>query len=272
MINHTVIKVNNKGKINANDLHLLFTKTLHRFKIMKEKNVVRNEESMIVIEEMGFSYTGNAPYVLNNINLEIKSGEYISILGDNGCGKTTLMRLMLGFMKPSRGGISIATSKIGYVSQKREQNYSGFPITVYEAMKSYGRLLKIKDLACITKALQLVGMEQYRDELLGTLSGGQTQKILLARAIMGEPELLLLDEPSTGVDIDSQREIYGILKKMNVEKGITIVAVEHNLDAVYANSTKIYHLHHGHGHLCSLEKYAEEYLHMPERGERNASI
>jgi zinc transport system ATP-binding protein len=92
------------------------------------------------------------------------------------------------------------------------------------------------------------------------LSGGQAQKILIARALIGEPDLLILDEPSTGVDVGSQKEIYGFLKEINQQNEITIVSVEHNLDAAVSNSTLIYHLISGQGHLCSPQKYADEYL------------
>lgn len=95
---------------------------------------------------------------------------------------------------------------------------------------------------------------------MGTLSGGQSQKILIARSLIGDPDLLILDEPSTGVDINSQREIYSFLKKINKERGITVVSVEHNLDAAISNSSLIYHLIDGHGHLCTPQKYADEFL------------
>ncbi len=95
---------------------------------------------------------------------------------------------------------------------------------------------------------------------MGNLSGGQSQKILIARALMGNPDLLILDEPSTGVDIKSQKEIYGFLKKINQENGITIVSVEHNLDAAISNSTLIYHMTEGNGHLCTPRQYADEFL------------
>jgi len=103
-------------------------------------------------------------------------------------------------------------------------------------------------------------MSGFTDSLMGTLSGGQYQKILLARALMGDPDLLLLDEPSTGIDLNSQAEIYRILKKLNKENGITIVSVEHNLDAAISNSTLLYHLRDGRGHLCTPQQYADEFL------------
>ncbi len=215
---------------------------------------------MVNIEHLSFSYTGMPPFVLNEINLEIKAGSYVSILGDNGSGKTTLIRLLLGFLKPTKGSISIDTRLIGYVPQIKDFTNSNFPITVYEVLYSYLRLLRHKDKTEITEALMLTGMEKYKNSLMGNLSGGQLQKIMISRALMGYPELLILDEPSTGVDVDSQKEIYGLLKELSRKQKITIIAVEHNLEAVISNSTQIFHLQNGHGHLCSPDLYKAEYL------------
>lgn len=215
---------------------------------------------MIQAENLFFSYTGSSPYVLDGINLEINDGEYVSVVGENGSGKSTLMRLMLKFIKPTDGNIVSYAKRIGYVPQKNDYSNANFPITVYEMLNSYRRLLKIRSKSVIMEHLEQVGMSGFTGALMGTLSGGQSQKILIARALMGNPDLLILDEPSTGVDINSQKEIYGFLKKINQENGITIVSVEHNLDAAISNSTMIYHLIDGHGHLCTPQKYADEFL------------
>lgn len=220
---------------------------------------------MIKIEHLWFSYSGMSAYILSDISIDISVGEYISVIGENGCGKTTLMRLLLGFIKPTKGSISIDTKFIGYVPQRNDFSNSNFPITVYEVLASYHKLLKLKDKAIITEVLRLTGMEDYKNALMGNLSGGQVQKILIARALMGTPKLLILDEPSTGVDADSQKEIYGLLKNLSMNQNITIVAVEHNLEAVFTNSTKIFHLQNGHGHLCSPDKYTTEYLHYQRK-------
>jgi zinc transport system ATP-binding protein len=215
---------------------------------------------MIRIEHLWFSYAGMSSYILSDINIDISEGEYISVIGENGCGKTTLMRLLLGFIKPTKGSISIDTKFIGYVPQRNDFSGANFPITVYEVLASYHKLIRLKDKTIITEVLKLTGMEDYKNVLMGNLSGGQIQKILIARALMGTPRLLILDEPSTGVDTDSQKEIYALLKSLSVNQNITIVAVEHNLEAVFSNSTKIFHMQNGHGHLCSPDKYTTEYL------------
>ena len=220
---------------------------------------------MIKAENLTFSYKGTPPFVLGGISLEIRSGEYVSVVGDNGCGKTTLMKLILGFLKPTNGSIETTAKKIGYVPQRSDSVSSGFPITVREMLNSYRRLLKIKDKSVVSESLARVGLSQQAGSLMGNLSGGQAQKALIARALLGNPDLLILDEPSAGVDIDSQREIYALLKRLNTELGITIVSVEHNLSAAISNSTAIYHLHGGHGHFCTPQKYSEEYLGKEER-------
>lgn len=215
---------------------------------------------MILAKNLYFSYTGSAPYVLNGVNLTINDGEYVSVVGENGCGKSTLMRLILKFLKPTAGSVVCRARRTGYVPQKSDFPNSGFPITVREMLNSYRRLLKLKGRGIPEKSLERVGMSGFSGALMGTLSGGQTQKVLIARALIGDPDLLILDEPSTGVDVGSQRDIYDFLKKINRENGITIVSVEHNLTAAVANSTLIYHLADGRGHLCSPRQYADEYL------------
>jgi len=215
---------------------------------------------VISTKDLVFSYSGSPPYVLNGLNLDISKGEYISVVGENGCGKSTLMRLILGFLKPCAGTISTAAKRIGYVPQKSDLSNSSFPITVFESLNAYRKLLKIRDKNEIDLVLKQVAMGDYKKALIGTLSGGQAQKVLIARALLGNPELLILDEPSSGVDVSSQTEIYSFVKRINRENGITVVSVEHNLDAAIENSTSIYHLMNGHGHLCTPEQYSEEFL------------
>jgi zinc transport system ATP-binding protein len=215
---------------------------------------------MIKAEELSFSYTGLAPFILDGISLEIDDGEYVSILGENGCGKSTLVKLMLRLLKPTKGSIACDTRQIGYVPQKSDFSNAQFPITVFEMLGAYRRLLKIKEKGAVMESLERVRMSGMKDALVGNLSGGQGQKIFIARALMGHPKLLILDEPSTGVDNASQKEIYGLIREFNTQGGITIVSVEHNLEAAITNSTLIYHLAGGHGHLCTPQKYTEEFL------------
>ena len=173
---------------------------------------------MIETENLCFSYTGSPPYVLDDVSLKIGDGDYVSVLGENGCGKSTLIRLILHFLKPTCGTIVSHAKRVGYVPQKNDFSNPDFPITVYEMLDSYRRLLEIEDKSVVEKSLSLVGMGKFRHALMGSLSGGQSQKVRIARAIMGEPDLLVLDEPSTGVDLASRKEIYGFVTRAQPEK------------------------------------------------------
>jgi len=214
---------------------------------------------MIEINNLNFSYTKNSPIILNDINLNIEKGTYLSILGSNGSAKSTLIKIILNLLKPNSGSININTKSIGYVPQKLDILNSQFPISISELLYCHLRAIKSKDPSIIMKSLNAVGMADYKNTLIGNLSGGQTQKIFIARALMGNPELLILDEPSTGIDIQSQEEIYSIITNLNRNLGITVVSVEHNLKAALENSTQIFRLSKGTGTLYSIEEYRRKY-------------
>lgn len=200
---------------------------------------------MIKIQNLNFSYTGDTPYIIKNINLNINKGTYTSIIGENGSCKSTLVKLMLNLLKPCKGSINIDTKKIGYVPQRIDNFNSQFPITVNEILKCHMNILKIKNKNIIDKSLDSVGMLSFKNNLIGNLSGGQQQKVFIARALIGEPELLILDEPSTGVDIKSQNEIYSFIKSLNINKKITVISVEHNMEAALKNSSHIIKMEEG---------------------------
>ena len=184
---------------------------------------------MLSIQHLYFSYQGQPPYVLNDLNVEVHSGDYISIVGDNGSGKSTLLRLILGFLTPVKGSITCNTNNIRYVSQKNDFSHAGFPITVHEILDSYRKLLNIKDKHEVNRVLELTHMTEFKDRLISKLSGGQAQRVSIARALLGSPDL--------------------------------IISVEHNLEMALANSTNISHIANGQGHLCSPEQYACEIMH-----------
>lgn len=215
---------------------------------------------MIEIQHLSFTYPNQKEATFQDLNMSVPRGAYISIMGNNGCGKSTLVRLILGFLKPSSGSIQVATKKIRYVSQKNDFSQSGFPITVEEVLNAYRKLLHIKDRQEVDRVLSLVDMAAYKERLIGQLSGGQAQRIAIARALIGHPDLIILDEPSTGIDRRNQEYMYDLLKRLNTEEHITILSVEHNLEAALRNSTSIYHIHSGHGHLCTPQHYVEEFL------------
>lgn len=213
------------------------------------------DDSIIYIRDLAFGY-GGGPLVLDGLSAEIRRGSYVSVVGDNGCGKTTLMRLILGFLKPVSGTLRISARRIGYVPQGGGADSKGFPITVEEALGAYAGLIRSKEAPA--EALARVGAAGLEKKLFGDLSGGQRQKVLIARALMGRTDLLILDEPSTGVDLKGRREIYQLLKRLNEGFGLTVVSVEHNLEAAVANSTDILHVAGGKVHVCAPRRYASE--------------
>lgn len=210
---------------------------------------------MINIKSLCFSYDGSENYNLNNINLRIPKGHYISVVGENGSYKTTLIKLLIGTLKPSAGTIEKNIKTIGYVPQRSDDFNSEFSITVYEILKIHLKALKIKDFNEIDKVLQIVHMEEFKHSLIGNLSGGQQQRIFIARALLGSPELLVLDELSTGIDEKTQLEIYNLISELNKKNNLTIISVEHSKEKALKYSSKILELSLGNLHLYSRDEY-----------------
>lgn len=210
---------------------------------------------MINIKNLYFSYPNSPCYLLKDININIPKGSYVSIIGENGSCKSTLVKLILNLLKPLKGTIELKGSKVGYVPQRMDNFNAEFPITVKELLNTYRKLLKIKDSTAIYNCLKKVNMVNFENHLLGNLSGGQQQRIFIAKALMGTPDILILDEPSTGIDITNQREIYYLIKHLNLCEKITVISVEHNLDAVLSNSTHVLQLKDGGSKLYTLEEF-----------------
>lgn len=213
---------------------------------------------MIELKHIEFAYEYGSELLLD-INMQVNDGEYIAIVGENGSGKSTLVKLLLGLLEPSKGELKNTFSSIGYVPQRFETLNSQFPITVYEVMEYYRRVLKVTDKQAVRRCLEQMHVYDLRDRLIGTLSGGQCQKVLIARALLGSPQLLIFDEPSTGIDVKSQQELYKFMQELH-EQGITIITVEHNLKFAARNADKMYHVMNGRGHFCNPQEYVQEYM------------
>lgn len=219
--------------------------------------------AMVSVSHLFFSYSGAAPFLLSDVTFEISAGDYVSILGKNGAGKTTLMRLLLGFLKPSSGRISLASRSIGYVPQMDPASMEDFPIKVGELLSVFASargLAGRRRREAVDSALASVGMADRKEALFSSLSGGQRQRVLISRALLGGNQLLILDEPSTGVDPESREELYALLRTLNRRDGMTIIAVEHNLADAMASSTRLIHMQAGRVHLCSPDAYRKEEL------------
>ena len=236
--------------------------------------------SVIDIENLTFSYDKDV--ILENIDLHVEERDFLAIIGPNGGGKSTLLKLILGLEKAKQGSIKVFGKKpsknlslIGYVPQNTNVN-TDFPIKVIEVVLmghvgektplfGYGK----DEVACAMGALSQVGMQEFAQSKIGSLSGGQRQRVMIARALCAHPKILILDEPTSSIDIKGQKEIYELLKLLN--NNITIVVVSHDISVILEYASKAAHINkrlsyhdisnkketfHTHGdeeHFCEIE-------------------
>ncbi|HNT72493.1 MAG: ABC transporter ATP-binding protein [Methanothrix sp.] len=221
----------------------------------------------VSIEDLQVRLDGRT--VLEEVFLEVEEGDFLGLIGPNGGGKTTLLKAILGLIKPSRGRVLVfgmkpeaARTRVGYLPQKSLFDQK-FPVSSVEVvmMGRYGRkglfgryCAEDKDAALA--ALAAVGMEEQADREIGALSGGQQQRIFVARALVSEPDLLLLDEPATGIDSSRQREFYELLRDLNED--MTIIMVSHDISAVSTYVKKIACVNRKLYYHGSKELFAEE--------------
>lgn len=212
---------------------------------------------LVSLQNIVFGYTH--PPSLNGISFEIQSGEFVGVTGPNGSSKSTMLRIMLGLLKPWEGIVTVSKKNaegksltIGYVPQQIASFNTGFPSTVIELVRS-GRYTKGKwlkkldrdDEEKIENALKMVGMWDYRFHKIGNLSGGQKQKLMIARVLAADPDLLVLDEPTTGMDAESRRGFYKFIFHQVKKHNRTVVMVTHEQDEVQNYLDKILRLERG---------------------------
>ncbi|CEG27884.1 metal ABC transporter ATP-binding protein [Bacillus sp. B-jedd] len=231
---------------------------------------------MPIIEIKGLSYRYEKEMVLENINLSVPRGAFLGIVGPNGSGKSTLLKLLLGLMQPQSGQIRLfgkdikgftEWEKIGYVSQKANSFNSGFPATVHEVVSSgltrkmgLFRFMGAKERKKVHQALESVGMSSFSGKNIGELSGGQQQRVFIARALVSEPELLILDEPTVGVDSRHVNAFYEMLEELNKQRGITLLLVTHDIGTISEKVTHVACLNkhlHFHGNADEFEDFAK---------------
>jgi len=196
----------------------------------------------IVFDDVWFAY-GATP-VLEAVSFAVAPGQFTALIGPNGAGKTTLLHLVLGLRLPDRGRVLVfgrplaEREPIGYIPQ-RVRVPRGFPVTVRELvmMGRYGRIglgrrPSRRDRQVTERALERIGLGDLARRPFGALSGGQQQQVLIARALAGEPRLLLLDEPTTGLDPAAREGFYNLCCDLQREAGMTLIAASHDIDAV----------------------------------------
>jgi zinc transport system ATP-binding protein len=226
--------------------------------------MINEQEHVLKIENLSFRY--EKENVLENIYLSVPKGVFLGLVGPNGSGKSTLLKCILGLLKPQKGeiflfGTPISSFKewhrVGFVSQKANSFNTGFPATVYEVVASgltsklgVFRFLSKQDKQAVVDAIKAVGMGDFIDRNIGELSGGQQQRVFIARAIVSKPELLILDEPTVGVDVHHVQNFYNMLEELNRDLGITLILVTHDIGTITEKVTHVAclnkHLHfHG---------------------------
>ncbi|MEC5424983.1 metal ABC transporter ATP-binding protein [Virgibacillus sp. C22-A2] len=232
-------------------------------------------EPVVTMKNISFSYEQKC--VLDHINFEIPRGSFMGLVGPNGGGKTTLIKLILGLLKPDEGSIELFDKpfekydewdNVGFVSQKANSFNKGFPATVFEVVSmgltakiGYLKFLNKKHKAKILHALKQVDMLDYTYQNIGNLSGGQQQRVFIARSLVSDPELLILDEPTVGVDYENVKRFYELLHQLNNERNITLLLVSHDTGTMTEHATDIVCLNktlHFHGK-------PEEYTSLTEK-------
>lgn len=200
-----------------------------------------------IIKVANLSYHYNSIPSLDHISFTVDKGDFLGIIGPNGAGKTTLFQCMLGIVNDFSGEINLfgfdirqnkkMLQRIGYVPQKKSVEQA-FPATVSEIV-SLGMIGKKINKESIDSAIEFVELGAYRNKRIGELSEGQQQRVIIAKALVKQPDLLILDEPTTGIDSAAQQRFYDLLTKLNKDKGITIVWSSHDMNAVEKLASKV---------------------------------
>ncbi len=225
---------------------------------------VKHNQIIIDVQNVSFSYTDTP--VIKNVSLQIHKGDYVGIVGPNGGGKSTLMKLLVGLLTPESGTVRLFGQqlgtfrdwyKIGYVPQRMTFD-TQFPVTVEEVvmMGRYGKLGLFhvptkEDKEKVAIALTHVGMHALRTRQISDLSGGQQQRVFIAKALASEPEIVFLDEPTVGVDMKTQQQFYELLRTLNRELRLTLVLVSHEVDIVAHESSEFGYIN------CTMEYYGD---------------
>lgn len=200
--------------------------------------------NLIEIKNVSTNYNGHI--AIKDVSLNIKKGDYICLIGENGSGKSTLIKTIVGLNKKDSGEIikNIQPEKISYLAQNNMTDLN-FPATAKEIIMTGVQKHKVlpfynkEDHKKFDEVCDLLGIKNFVNKQIGQLSGGQRQRIMLARALIRKPEVLILDEPCSGLDVNITKEFYGILNKLNKESDLTIVMATHDLDEIDNNEARV---------------------------------
>jgi len=227
-------------------------------------------EIALEMENVSFSYPENR--ILDHVCFQVERGDFVALVGSNGAGKSTMLKLFAGLLTPNKGQVRIwgqplaefrARARIGYVAQNPLRERS-FPITVEEvvtlgrvAVSGLGRGLARGDREIVEETLEHLKLTPLRRRVIGALSGGQQQRVLVARALAAQPDLLLLDEPTAGVDHQAKLELYAFLRDYQRSQAKTIVMVSHDVECVAHYAAKIAAVSDGKAQYINADRYRE---------------
>ncbi len=223
------------------------------------KDIIMEANNIITVRGLGFDY--GEGWVFHKLDLDIAQGDFVAVIGANGAGKSTLLKMLAHAMPPTVGEIYYYGQpidsfkdwqKIGYVAQNPMKMQRGFPISVEEVVAlgllksgSLWRRFGKEEKQAVEKALHDFQLTDLRSRKIGELSGGQQQRVFLARAMVHRPQILLLDEPATGIDTGSKTALYAMLKTINREQNVTIVMISHDLELAADAAKSALCINHG---------------------------
>jgi ABC-type Mn/Zn transport systems, ATPase component len=226
-----------------------------------------------VISVSGIRFRYSTVDVLKDVSFDLEVGDYVGLAGYNGSGKTTLIKVILGLLKPYTGNISIMGlplekfnlwDKIGYMPQNTSLLNPGFPARVEEivslgllSQKRFPKIITDKDRRAVAEVLHRLNIEELKNLLIGNLSGGQQQKVFLARALVTKPELLILDEPGNALDPSTREQFFSILEELNKKHGTAIIFITHDIGQIGKYANKIMYLEHTVVFYGSFEKFCK---------------
>ena len=201
----------------------------------------------ILIEAESLSVTRRGKKILSNAGVRVRAGEIVTLIGPNGAGKTTVVRIVLGLMKPDRGEVFRRPGLVvGYMPQRLHIDPT-LPLTVGRFLTLGAKRGRPRTLDRTNRVLEEVGAGTIMDTPLEAVSGGEFQRVLLARALLRDPDLLVLDEPSQGIDVTGQADLFGLISRIRDQRGCGVLMVSHDLHLVMAQTDEVICLNH---HVC----------------------